>query len=1061
MKKPLSFLSWIGIVCFSLFFSSFVAVAQEYFLTIEFENLQSGERKNISKHYEDEKIMLSEKVFAIGVKIGEHEIIEISDNSGEVWKKFIIDVDEKLTGENFDSQLIYFPQGIDSFQFRTAEDSHVHDTGQEGEEEIDFFFLGDQSRMESVASTQNIILNDAEYEYDKEFFAYYNIIPRAQWGADESLRYQGKIIPSTPSVSRPLTQVEIGCEKIQAQYPEDFIFTKRVSSEAGKTLKWQYRYSPQVRKIAVHHTASNAFTDRNLSAEEVMRSTYSYHTTGRGWGDIGYNFVISPDGKIFEGRAGGDYVVGGHIYCANVQTIGVSLMGDFTSKDPTEAQTKALQSLLGGLAKKYNLDTSAESSFHGKFSYNVIGHRDYGQTACPGDHVYELLPFIREGIDLSSLAFGAKKLLSRAALFIGKVDIKTISQGKKERYTLEFKNTGDSVWDSSTWLFADFPSTDISIVPLDGKSIFYAASLNELSVLPGQIGTFNVDIVAGSDTGLHTIEFTPVVDSRRITKSAIVLPVLTENATFSTAISSFTTQLSADKKVLDLSLSFKNTGNILWLKQNNLLKVQLGNEIKFFRMKESEVSPLEIATFVGQISVEQKQSLLFSASLTNQQEKIATGGTITKKIFPLEVFTSSSSEILSAEFSEGRVINTRMKKGSLPQKYFVAINTGNTTWKRSEITMNVSYGKDEWVLQMLESEVKAGETATFFLQAPEEIIRTQRYTLQIVKGVKKLRGGKIRWYVRLDRSDFTLNPVIVAPQVITPTIDVFELEAQKQNQAIINSNIRIRLSYPHQTAKIEGRSLSIFIDGKELKGLDTVFNFEQIGDMVSVNGVLGKVIRIYSKRRDTPVELTSWYNIPEWNTSLNDNLFLGTLEFRIYNNELIVINDINIEDYLRGLGEVSDSAPLEKQKAIALVARSYAQFYMSDKNRKYPNAPYDGDDSPASFQKYLGYGYTLRSPNFSKAVNATTGEIITYNGELVKTPFFSESDGRTRSAQEVWGWTTTPYLVSVDDTICKNGQGSLQGHGVGLSGCGATQLALDGKTYKEILNYYFKGIELR
>ena len=131
---------------------------------------------------------------------------------------------------------------------------------------------------------------------------------------------------------------------------------------------------------------------------------------------------------------------------------------------------------------------------------------------------------------------------------------------------------------------------------------------------------------------------------------------------------------------------------------------------------------------------------------------------------------------------------------------------------------------------------------------------------------------------------------------------------------------------------------------------------------------------------------------------------------------------------------------------------------MSDDNRKFPGMPYDGSDDPAVFQRYLGYGVESRSPNFVSAVEATEDMVVTYSGELVKTPYFNQSDGRTRSAEEVWGWTTTPYLQSVSDPWCDGLE--FKGHGVGLSGYGATAQAEAGKTFEEIIKYYYSGIEI-
>ena len=95
---------------------------------------------------------------------------------------------------------------------------------------------------------------------------------------------------------------------------------------------------------------------------------------------------------------------------------------------------------------------------------------------------------------------------------------------------------------------------------------------------------------------------------------------------------------------------------------------------------------------------------------------------------------------------------------------------------------------------------------------------------------------------------------------------------------------------------------------------------------------------------------------------------------------------------------------------------------MDHAHRKYSTLLYDGLDDPDSFQKYLGYGYEMRSPNVATAVDATSGMIVKYHGEAIKTWYFSSSDGRTLSYLEYCRNSGTkncmdiPYLQSVEDT---------------------------------------------
>lgn len=83
------------------------------------------------------------------------------------------------------------------------------------------------------------------------------------------------------------------------------------------------------------------------------------------------------------------------------------------------------------------------------------------------------------------------------------------------------------------------------------------------------------------------------------------------------------------------------------------------------------------------------------------------------------------------------------------------------------------------------------------------------------------------------------------------------------------------------------------------------------------------------------------------------------------------------------------------------------------------------------------------------------------NNTIIKPPYFSSDDGRTRTPAEA-GWKTFPFaeiFTSKPDPWC-NGM-TLRGHGVGMSGCGAEGQANEGKTGEEILKYYYPGTELQ
>jgi hypothetical protein len=284
--------------------------------------------------------------------------------------------------------------------------------------------------------------------------------------------------------------------------------------------------------------------------------------------------------------------------------------------------------------------------------------------------------------------------------------------------------------------------------------------------------------------------------------------------------------------------------------------------------------------------------------------------------------------------------------------------------------------------------------------------------------------------------------------------------------------IRIRLSYPHDTLDMLSsgyRLPRLLIDGKKvpLKKWETISVWKVWNNQLEIK--IGEKSFIWwniSLSSDL-VTLSSWDRVPSWDIAkrYNDNRFRSKILISNNDGKLLVVNELPIEDYLKWLGEVSNSDPLEKIKTITVAARTYAYYYQDPKNRKYNTPLYDGSDNPDEFQKYLWYGYEERSPNVTKAVNTTKGKIITYASLLVKAWYFSSSDGKTRSYKEYCEannpgkiCTDIPYLQSVTDPAWVGKTRS--GHGVGISGIGATYAANLGKKYDEIIMYYMSGVTI-
>lgn len=129
-------------------------------------------------------------------------------------------------------------------------------------------------------------------------------------------------------------------------------------------------------RITVHHSAMYMRDKSTSAAAGAIRSIQYDMIKNRGFGDIGYHFLIDPAGRVWEGRDvkwQGAHARGEH----NKGNIGICVLGNFVrggeGQMPTEAQTRALKGLISSLMQRHAVSVD-----------NVYTHRDFVQTDCPG-----------------------------------------------------------------------------------------------------------------------------------------------------------------------------------------------------------------------------------------------------------------------------------------------------------------------------------------------------------------------------------------------------------------------------------------------------------------------------------------------------------------------------------------------------------------------------------------------------------------------------------------------------------------------------------------------------
>ena len=137
--------------------------------------------------------------------------------------------------------------------------------------------------------------------------------------------------------------------------------------------------------------------------------------------------------------------------------------------------------------------------------------------------------------------------------------------------------------------------------------------------------------------------------------------------------------------------------------------------------------------------------------------------------------------------------------------------------------------------------------------------------------------------------------------------------------------------------------------------------------------------------------------------------YRGTVEIRRKRNGLLlVVNELDIEDYLKGViaAEVPSDWEMEALKAQAVASRTYAVYQKRNRGK----SPYHILDTVES-QVYLGMRGERRRA--VQAVEETRGEVVLYDGEVIAAFYHASCGGRTEDASVLWG-VDEPYLKGVD-----------------------------------------------
>ena len=431
----------------------------------------------------------------------------------------------------------------------------------------------------------------------------------------------------------------------------------------------------------------------------------------------------------------------------------------------------------------------------------------------------------------------------------------------------------------------------------------------------------------------------------------------------------------------------------------------------------------------------------------------------------VETGTDEAYEAKRIGFSRKKV---SVKGGEQVKAIAIFQNTGDTTWpsysiKHVDAGDGVLFADESWKDAQIafekEQEIIPGQAAreTFFYRAPSQ---AGTYSLEFV------------WQV--DGTDISEARALVEVEVTenAPSSYTAPFATEDVNQSVRlaeEPRIRVGLWKPEKTVQfVSYEDTYVVYNGEKAMGFlpkKKVAILTHAGGVYSYKGAglsfkTNDYIRLEPQNNPHAIfTLLNHDRYVSWKGPGNFNTYHGAMELRTTEKKktLYVINDLLFEDYVAGIGENANHSPEEYLKSQSIAQRTYAYAIQQDgqkhKGRYFDVVATTGD------QLYLGAASETIMPRFVAAARATRGQMVTYKDDVVLTPYYGNSSGRTLAWTEVWGGTHKPWLVSV--TAHYDSGRRLLGHGVGMSQRDAAIRAdQEGISAEALIKYYYRGTKV-
>ena len=562
-----------------------------------------------------------------------------------------------------------------------------------------------------------------------------------------------------------------------------------------------------------------------------------------------------------------------------------------------------------------------------------------------------------------------------------------------------------------------------------------------------------------------------------------------------------------------ISLTFQNIGTTTWKNSGSTL-VSIYTQLPKYRasifradswkdytqaavLREKSVKPSETGTIELTLKAPKTEGTYSEAfQLSAENTAWIPGGDFSLKILvqkkgsvvvpvatiaPTTVSTKDGTISPVSELGLSATILLRSKKQISAEagaiiSYRVGLkNTGTTTWKTREIrsgdiTVAATDTSSSTKLAIkTEGEVKPGslDLIDFTFNAPStKGLHTVRYQLAVDSVVVP------DFFIDIPVEVTSGSPsVLASPLVDNPTLSPNAVSSGNViDEPIMRIGVLIVDEETDWNVEISCNTAWKLIDGEggllgemEKNQMVRAFYKNQRYYFNRGKGIeqTHQYLRFVPNEKDAVCKIENFDQRKTRRAGFSDNEFRDVLELR-YNkakDRTWIINELPIEEYLYGLAETSNDSHVEFKKTLLVAARTYA-IYNWERATKHANEYFHMNNS-ADDQVYKGYGYEGRHPKIKEAVEETRGVTVNYQNGTALTPYFSRSDGRTRDWSEVWGGSVA-WVKSVPAPCDLRYGRTLWGHGVGMSASEALCMAKEGgKTWKEILTYFYQGVELK